>query len=171
MAPTIKDLDPVQIRFIELLRIDCKTYKEISQTLGLDLETIRRLDKELEPIWRPLTKVREKWKAKAIGGDFWEFHNWFTTTPQKCHYCGVTQTQLDQLHEHGLENKRPTRGKSLEIERKAPNEQYSNTANLTLACYWCNNAKSDTFTEEEFMPIGQAIGKVWEQRLKNDYGQ
>jgi hypothetical protein len=64
-----------------------------------------------------------------------------------------------------LNNKRTTRGRTLEIDRKIADESYSNIANLTYSCYWCNNAKTDTFTEEEFKIIGQAIGSVWKQRL------
>jgi len=58
------------------------------------------------------------------------------------------------------------KSESLEIDRKVATDSYSNLANLTYSCYWCNNAKTDTFSEEEFKIIGQAIGQVWQQRLK-----
>jgi 5-methylcytosine-specific restriction endonuclease McrA len=54
----------------------------------------------------------------------------------------------------------------LELERKKPNESYDNTDNLVLCCYWCNNAKTDEFTEEEFKEIGKVIGKIWQTRLQ-----
>ena len=57
-----------------------------------------------------------------------------------------------------------TRGRSLELERVRPNEDYGN---LELACYWCNNAKSDEFNEMEFKPIGIEIGKALRARLKS----
>ncbi|KOH46766.1 hypothetical protein NC99_04170 [Sunxiuqinia dokdonensis] len=34
-----------------------------------------------------------------------------------------------------------------------------------FSCYWCNNAKTDTFSSEEFKIIGKEIGKIWEKRL------
>jgi hypothetical protein len=65
-----------------------------------------------------------------------------------------------------LNNKRSkTRGKTLELDRKIPNESYNNIENLALCCYWCNNAKTDTFTHEEFLIIGKSIGTIWQQRL------
>lgn len=33
-----------------------------------------------------------------------------------------------------------------------------NESNCVLACYWCNNAKTDAFTDKEFEPIGLIIG-------------
>jgi hypothetical protein len=63
-------------------------------------------------------------------------------------------------------NKRfPQRGKSLEIDRKQAELPYSNIQNLVLACYWCNNAKTDTFTEQEFQQLGQVIKRIWVNRL------
>ncbi|MGB0166677.1 MAG: hypothetical protein ACPF8V_07460 [Luteibaculum sp.] len=83
-----------------------------------------------------------------------------------CGYCGVTQKQIDKLIEQGLiRNKAETRGFSLEIDRLNPNEEYT-AKNITLACYWCNNAKTDEFTVAEFEPIADGIRKVWNQRLK-----
>lgn len=40
-----------------------------------------------------------------------------------------------------------------------------------MACYWCNNAKTDEFTAEEFKEIGKEIRKIWDVRLasKSDY--
>ena len=55
----------------------------------------------------------------------------------------------------------------MEIDRKISEEKYDNFSNLTYACYWCNNAKTDTFTEEEFLIIGKSISYVWKQRLAN----
>lgn len=93
---------------------------------------------------------------------------WWDRTPKVCEYCSLTETALEELRcKPGHINKRyPQRGKSLEIDRKQSNLPYSVIENLSLACYWCNNAKTDTFTEDEFRPIGQAIKLIWENRLK-----
>ncbi|WP_188117205.1 hypothetical protein [Campylobacter concisus] len=34
-----------------------------------------------------------------------------------------------------------------------------------MACYWCNNAKTDEFSPEEFKPIAEGIREVWNKRL------
>jgi len=92
---------------------------------------------------------------------------WWETTPKVCFYCSLPENALEDLHNQtGHINKRyPQRGKSLEIDRKQAELPYSNIQNLVLACYWCNNAKTDTFTEQEFHKLGQVIKKIWENRL------
>ena len=166
MDRTLKDLDNLQRSFIDTVYIQLKTFSETVELLSADLTTIRQLNKDLEPHWRPITKIRDKWKIKKVGGNFWDFCHWYLTAEKCCYYCGITQDELNHLHALGLNNKRTTRGKTLEIERKIPDERYSNISNLTYSCYWCNNAKTDTFTEEEFKIIGRAISSVWKQRLK-----
>jgi hypothetical protein len=51
------------------------------------------------------------------------------------------------------------------MERRKANEAYNNLGNLSFACNWCNNAKTDTFSEDKFKAIGKAIGEVWRKRL------
>jgi len=92
---------------------------------------------------------------------------WWETTPKVCYYCSLPENALEELHyQPGHTNKRfPKRGKSLEIDRKQANLPYTNIQNLVLACYWCNNAKTDTFTEQEFLDIGRVIKSIWERRI------
>lgn len=166
MERTLNDLNKIQQSFIDIVYIHCKTFGQAAEIIGVDIAQIKQLNKDLESHWRPIIKIRDKWKVKKIGGNFWDFYYWYMTTEKRCHYCKITQDQLEQLHEIGLNNKRKTRGKTLEIERKIADECYSIISNLTYSCYWCNNAKTDTFTEDEFKTIGQAIGNVWRKRLE-----
>jgi len=41
------------------------------------------------------------------------------------------------------------RGRSLEVERRDPNAEYS-SVNCRLACYFCNNDKSYVYTEADY---------------------
>ncbi|WP_107945759.1 hypothetical protein [Campylobacter concisus] len=84
-----------------------------------------------------------------------------------CSYCGISLAQIEELGKNGkLNNKRSdTRGYTLEIDRKLPNLEYSKE-NCCMACYWCNNAKTDEFSPEEFKPIAEGIRKTWNERLK-----
>ena len=59
-----------------------------------------------------------------------------------------------------------TRGRTLEIERLLPNQPYDDLNNLVYCCYWCNNAKTDEFTAEEFQLIAQVLKIIWSNRLK-----
>lgn len=80
-----------------------------------------------------------------------------------CEYCGVS---IDSIHAHleSIKTKRLlTRGRSLEVDKKNPNGHYV-IDNIALACYWCNNAKSDEYTVKEFKLIAEGIGEVWRMR-------
>ena len=111
--------------------------------------------------------IKALYKRKKIGKPFEVFYNWYVSQGNKCCYCGITGQELTLLFENGLlSTKRPTRGKHLELERKTPKGDYNNFDNLALACYWCNNAKTDTFTHEEFQQVGKAFRSIWKNRLK-----
>ena len=118
------------------------------------------------------TRIKELWQRRKYAGEikasFAKFRDWYIKQPQKCCYCGITEPEIEELITEGeLTTKRlATRGWHLEIERKAPNEKYDNFSNLALACYWCNNAKTDTFTEEEFKQVGNIFAKIWQTRKK-----
>jgi len=58
------------------------------------------------------------------------------------------------------------RGRDLEIERLKPKLNYDVIENLVFCCYWCNNAKTDTFTVKEFEEVGRVIKNIWKERLK-----
>lgn len=94
---------------------------------------------------------------------FEQFKAWFCQVEydRGCNYCGTT-------HERGLElaqlRQKATRGgkraQRLELDRQDPFQPYDNLQNLRWCCYWCNNAKSNFFSAEEFTPIGKAIGEA-----------
>ncbi len=50
------------------------------------------------------------------------------------------------------------------IDRKSPNEE-SYFENVVMACYWCNDAKTDEFDAKEFEPIGNEIEEALKGRL------
>lgn len=163
---SVQSLSNEQRKFIDIVYIQCRKFDEACAEIGIDRATISNWNIELESIWRPITSVRNLWKRKKAGEDFWTFYEWVSTNEKKCNYCGITEDQIQTLITKGLKNKRSaTRGKSLEIDRKVADKEYSEISNLTYSCYWCNNAKTDTFTEEEFKEIGKAIGEIWKKRL------
>lgn len=85
-----------------------------------------------------------------------------------CIWCGINENKIDLLIVNKLiDTKRlSTRGRKMEVDRLRPNEGYVE-GNIALCCYWCNNAKTDEFDEDEFIPIGNAIGEVFRKRLKS----
>jgi 5-methylcytosine-specific restriction endonuclease McrA len=84
-----------------------------------------------------------------------------------CKYCGITKSQLNELGAKHKLHKKNFRGWSLEIDRLDSNKEYTK-ANCVMACYWCNNAKTDEYTPDEFSKIAKSIHQVWMQRL-NDH--
>ncbi|MDX9742521.1 MAG: hypothetical protein RBT59_01745 [Arcobacteraceae bacterium] len=82
-----------------------------------------------------------------------------------CAYCGITVAQIQLLKDKGKISSKSGRGTNLEIDRKSPNLEYSRD-NCCMACYWCNNAKTDEYTPSEFKAIAKGINKIWNKRLK-----
>lgn len=104
---------------------------------------------------------------KSIG--FEDFKNWYNNQSNCCCYCGLTKDEaLILFNKYPKSTRGGKRGKSLEIDRKDPHLSYSATLdNLVLSCYWCNNAKTNYFSYNEFMEIGKSIGKFQQNRLLN----
>jgi len=95
------------------------------------------------------------------------FYEWYEKQLKKqrclCHYCHLPgDTNVYYGHYFREPSNKGTRGHHLELERMCANGLYS-PENCVLACYPCNNAKSDVFTYEEFLKIGKAIheAKTW----------
>jgi hypothetical protein len=99
---------------------------------------------------------------------FEQFEAWFNQSNfyKGCKYCSTTNERSMELYDLQREGQRPDgtrggrRGKRLEIDRKDAMQHYDNLDNLVWACYWCNNAKSNFFTDIEFAPIAKEIGKA-----------
>lgn len=159
-----------QDQYLKLAVIEQKSYDEITKILEIDRTLVSQWWDELKVQREYLSKLRKIWKAKFENTEttdsFWEFKNWYEKTGKKCFYCGITQEQLNELHKRKKVYTKRNRGRILEIERLKSDEPYSNLENCVFSCYWCNNAKTDTFTSEEFKIIGEKIGEIWKNRLK-----
>lgn len=90
----------------------------------------------------------------------YEFYAWYEKRfdQQKglCEYChlpGDTKKHYGKLFRGGR------RGQRLEVDRIESKAPYS-PDNCVLACYPCNNAKSDVFSYEEFIEIGKVIYRI-----------
>lgn len=124
-----------------------------------------RLKSRLKAKKKKLKEKDPSLRCPSLQWDKQDFISWYTNKkPKKCHYCGCTKAYIEKFWKITDSKRYGTRGKSLEIDR-LKDENYSEN-NCVLACYWCNNAKSDVFTPEEFKPIGCAIGKVIQSKIK-----
>lgn len=115
--------------------------------------------------------IKERQKKNGIVlNDHWlkeDFIRWYIKTDKRCYYCLLSKEEIALFHDRFKDrNKRgATRGKTLEIDRK--NDGPYTEENCVFACYYCNNAKSDIFSAEEFKIIGKAIARVIRARLKD----
>ena len=158
--------------YLQLIFLEQKKFDEAAQLGPMVRSRIGLRERELKHIREALKRPLKLWRDKDMSVCFWEFADWYLTNSVSCCYCGCTQADLEELVSSGRIQAKSGRGRILELERKKPNEPYSNFANLALACYWCNNAKTDSFTEAEFSQpggIAEQIGKVLMNRIHNSH--
>ena len=162
-----------QKQFLELAVLQQVKYPEISQILQVDRVTLGKWWDELKSEREKLSGTRRIWKLKCKTANFSDFKSWYESAQRKCFYCGIDENEIQLLlNTNKVNTKRiKTRGKKLEIERLLPNEEYDKFENLVFCCYWCNNAKSDEFSAEEFKPIGKILGEIWKNRLGETKGE
>lgn len=88
------------------------------------------------------------------------FREWYINHPKVCHYCSLTEEESQEIVHRGLltskrfplggQTRRGVfRGYWLEIDRKNPNGEYSEE-NCVLSCGFCNNDKSDVFSDIQY---------------------
>lgn len=106
-------------------------------------------------------KSIESWPRK-------DFINWYLQNNIGCYYCKTSNSDLKKFYELTYKDnkRRDQRGKSLEVDRIKGNGSYSEN-NCVLACYWCNNAKTDVFNERDMKSIGLTINEVIKERIHN----
>ena len=89
-----------------------------------------------------------------------QFKNWYYNQDKKCSYCDIKEDEIrfivlngllksKRFPENGVLKQGKARGFYLEVDRKNSNLNYS-TENCVLACYFCNNDKSDVFDFDSY---------------------
>ena len=161
-----------QKKFIWLVFGEKKTYAEVEKELNVSRAYLTKWAMDFSDDCKKMSaikKIHSSKLGKGMASDFKSFYDWYITseTEKHCEYCQITEAQIKILNERD-ENPltKRKRGEKLELDRKLPNGSYTED-NIVYACYWCNNAKTDTFTHDEFLEIGKAISSVWKKRLDN----
>jgi 5-methylcytosine-specific restriction endonuclease McrA len=126
-------------------------------------EKVVSLDKHCNSVYQRIKRNKncgDEWRSNRLG-----FHSWYKNMLEKqegvCKYCGLPGDTLRYYGQRFRPNKRGgfNRGFYLEVDRKESKGKYE-PKNCVLACYPCNNAKSDVFTYDEFRQIGEMVGRV-----------
>ena len=78
-----------------------------------------------------------------------DFVNWYTDQKKECFYCKRTleETRVDEYNQ---------KANRLTIDRVDNNKGYE-LGNIVLACLRCNSIKSNYFSKEEMLKIGEII--------------
>lgn len=121
-----------------------------------------------------------------------EFREWYFSKEQKCHYCGITQDELNKLFcksdkgEYDCEcngdkskckakirPKKPSHTATLQIDKQNPYDGY-NAKNCVLACSLCNNAKSDMISATNYKKffgksMRKFLEKLYKEEIDNDH--
>jgi hypothetical protein len=143
--------------------VNCEKVELICNDLGINRsefsENAKKIDSERPDILKEMRRIRQLYNNKQ-GEDFEftnfnEFYKWYLTQFEKqngcCYYCKTEESVLTTLFEKKYASvKRPNRGKHLEVERRDSDSNKYNKTNCVLACYFCNNDKSDIFSENEY---------------------
>lgn len=155
-----------QEKFMWLAHAENISFDNIAKELNIPRSQISQWEIELRPLWQKIAAIKSIYVQKKITRTFKEFYDWYVENEKnkKCAYCNITEEEISNLIVNNtLETKR-SRGKKLELDRKLPNVSYDDFDNIVYACYWCNNAKTDTFSHEEFIEVGKEFEKIWQQR-------
>jgi len=123
----------------------------VNHECGLTNEQVEELKQREADHINVLRRLRRKFTgARRRGfGDFETFYNWYIEQAQECHYCHITVDTICYLYDNNIIHERLNRGRSLEIDKLDPTGEYC-PENCVLACYFCNNDKSQIFTAEQY---------------------
>jgi hypothetical protein len=156
----------------ELVKLYSSAYwqKGHEEAIGLKAITVKTLYENMQSLKKSYAGEFESWQ-KDYAERFKTIypHDEFEKLLEnaQCEYCSITEEDIRHLGAQGKLFKKSERGWSLEIDRKNSNFEYS-PDNCVMACYWCNNAKTDEFTFEEFKIIGKSMEEVWRARLNSN---
>lgn len=154
--------------FFEKLFINSELAENICSDLKLERkeysEYAKLLDTERKDEITQIKRIRALYHNKKSleyfdlqdFSDFNAFYKWhqnqYKKQDGKCYYCKTDEKVIATLFEKKYKDrKRTNRGSHLEIERKDSLQNKYDRANCVLACYFCNNDKSDIFNEQEYL--------------------
>ncbi len=149
--------------FLILAMLQNQSYKEISKNNNIPRAVLSKWWVENETLRDKISRARALYKSRAKSandGKFYFgfstaviFYNWFKTQPEECMYCGIEAHKLRRIFDkdNGVLRTKRGRGRVLELERIDSNISDYSEANCGLACYICNNHKSDLISKEDYI--------------------
>ncbi len=147
------DKKPTKSKAMEVLNLSLSEFEYYGGLIE-SIQTVRALHQSIK------NRSGEKYKFNG----FRDFYSWYVNEEKVCCYCGTTEKSLETIKSNGWVTKRG-RGSKLEIERvDAISNDYS-VNNCALACYFCNNHKSDVITKDDFSTYFKEPMRLYLERL------
>ena len=149
----------------------------VRKKLDLTIDEYEKIREENDEIILLVKKYYNTEERKEGFGSIENFYKWYIGQEKKCCYCGIEEKKLKEyFKDENLQYKNARqRGKILEIERIVTATKEHNVyseENCRLACYICNNAKSDFISAKNFKPIAKGISKFWiEQGISTQFNK
>lgn len=134
------------------------TYKEVASALNISYKEVQTLynNKEhraklqsIQTVRKLHNSIKNRSDTKYDFQGFKDFYTWYEKIDKICCYCGITEQILEKIWQNNWRTKR-RRGRKLEVERVNSSSNLYNSKNCKLACYFCNNHKSDLITKEHY---------------------
>lgn len=105
-----------------------------------------------------------------ISFDIDSLWSWYQKLEKVCFYCGLSEEEQFNLINRNVVNSsrffssaKGKRGRHLEIDRKNPNGDYSES-NCVLCCYFCNNDKSNVFHADQYFEFANPTERARQLR-------
>ena len=153
----------IKHKIFEKYFVNCENAKSICGDLKIKRlefsEYVKQIDKEKVDEIKEMRRIRQLYHNKKGANfefeNFSDFYKWYLAQYEKqngcCYYCKTEESVLFELFtKRYTSTKRTNRGKHLEVERRDSKSNKYNKDNCVLACYFCNNDKSDIFSEAEY---------------------
>lgn len=156
-------METLKDKIFDRYYIDCEKADNVCQELGINRADLIKYSKEIDAErateLKEMRRIRQLYRNKDEDEmdfpSFNTFYRWYIGKYEEqkgcCYYCGTDERLIAEFIDKKKEFiKRPNRGKHLEVERKDAKSNKYNAKNCVLACYFCNNDKSDIFNEDEY---------------------
>ncbi len=144
------------------------------------IEYVPSSSKKQKELYDKFSQQKRKEFDDCVKNGKKRFVEWyFEEVPQQCCYCGVSKNDVKSYFEEynpnetGQTKKAYERGRGyyLEVERVRTDSEKTNiynSGNCALACYICNNAKSDFISPKDFKSIAKGINEFWQKVLAKE---
>jgi len=132
-------------------------YKSLDEFYQEELNINKKELNQLRSEFRNFNYLYSKYfneQRKEFFKNHEKFLEWYDKQGETCNYCGITQFELHRIVElrngNLTLNQKTKRSKgTLEIEKLNPSIGYT-YKNSVLSCPFCNNAKSNLISEEDW---------------------